>query len=131
MLLQSTITCPYCAVAKTEIMLTDARQFFYECTGCGTKLKPKSGDCCVFCSYGSVLCPPDSGPARRRAGHCVVSCLVGDEQRDDGCFAGLAQQQTHQSDRMVDSTRRNPCAQRVYRTLSRPDQRRHATQLAF
>ena len=21
-------------------------------------LKPKEGDCCVFCSYGSVKCPP-------------------------------------------------------------------------
>jgi hypothetical protein len=21
-------------------------------------LKPKQGDCCVFCSYGSVPCPP-------------------------------------------------------------------------
>jgi hypothetical protein len=21
-------------------------------------LKPKPGDCCVFCSYGSVACPP-------------------------------------------------------------------------
>jgi hypothetical protein len=58
MFLQSTITCPHCAVAKTETMSTDACQFFYECTGCGTKLKPKSGDCCVFCSYGSVPCPP-------------------------------------------------------------------------
>ena len=54
MLLQSTITCPHCATAKSETMPTDAGQFFYECTGSGTKLKPKSGDCCVFCSYGSV-----------------------------------------------------------------------------
>jgi len=58
MLHQSTITCPHCAAAKSETMPTDACQFFYECTGCGTKLKPKSGDCCVFCSYGSVPCPP-------------------------------------------------------------------------
>ncbi len=33
-------------------------QFFYECQGCGEVLKPKEGDCCVFCSYGSVPCPP-------------------------------------------------------------------------
>jgi 2-polyprenyl-3-methyl-5-hydroxy-6-metoxy-1,4-benzoquinol methylase len=26
--------------------------------GCGSRLKPKAGDCCVFCSYGSVPCPP-------------------------------------------------------------------------
>ena len=24
----------------------------------GDRLKPLSGDCCVFCSYGSVPCPP-------------------------------------------------------------------------
>ncbi|WP_229184011.1 GDCCVxC domain-containing (seleno)protein [Bradyrhizobium oropedii] len=58
MLLQSTITCPHYSVARMEIMPTDACQFFYECSGCGTTLKPKSGDCCVFCSYGSVPCPP-------------------------------------------------------------------------
>ncbi|HEV8330350.1 MAG TPA: GDCCVxC domain-containing (seleno)protein [Steroidobacteraceae bacterium] len=23
-----------------------------------TVLRPKRGDCCVFCSYGSVKCPP-------------------------------------------------------------------------
>src|SRR5581483_3524818 len=56
--LQSTITCPACGTAKTETMPTDACQYFYVCSGCGTKLRPKSGDCCVFCSYGSVPCPP-------------------------------------------------------------------------
>ncbi|MFL3662119.1 MAG: GDCCVxC domain-containing (seleno)protein, partial [Polaribacter sp.] len=32
--------------------------FFYACTHCKTVLKPKAGDCCVFCSYGTVPCPP-------------------------------------------------------------------------
>jgi hypothetical protein len=54
----STITCPACGTAKTETMPTDACQYFYECTGCGELLRPKPGDCCVFCSYGSVPCPP-------------------------------------------------------------------------
>ena len=58
MILESLITCPQCRVAKAETMPTDACQFFYRCTGCGTMLKPKPGDCCVFCSYGSVPCPP-------------------------------------------------------------------------
>jgi hypothetical protein len=31
---------------------------FYDCKGCGTTLKPLPGSCCVFCSYGSVPCPP-------------------------------------------------------------------------
>jgi hypothetical protein len=32
--------------------------FLYVCTGCGVKLWPKPGDCCVFCSDGLVACPP-------------------------------------------------------------------------
>jgi hypothetical protein len=47
-----------CGTAKAEIMPTDACQFFYECNGCGTLLRRKPEDCCVFCSYGSVPCPP-------------------------------------------------------------------------
>lgn len=58
MQLQSTLTCPACGHKATEIMPTDACAFFYDCKGCGTRLKPKAGDCCVFCSYGSVPCPP-------------------------------------------------------------------------
>src|SRR5260370_24652026 len=58
MIHHSVITCPHCGTAKSEAMPTDACQFFYECTGCGARLRPKQGDCCVFCSYGSVPCPP-------------------------------------------------------------------------
>lgn len=57
-ILESTIICPYCGHAEKETMPTDACQFFYECRGCNTLLKPKPGDCCVFCSYGSIKCPP-------------------------------------------------------------------------
>ena len=56
--LQSTITCPECEHQKEETMSTDACQFFYECKNCQTILKPQQGDCCVYCSYGSVACPP-------------------------------------------------------------------------
>ncbi|MEH6813957.1 MAG: GDCCVxC domain-containing (seleno)protein [Motiliproteus sp.] len=56
--LESVLTCPTCGHTKTEIMPTDACQWFYECQGCGCLLKPLAGDCCVFCSYGSVPCPP-------------------------------------------------------------------------
>jgi hypothetical protein len=61
MILESVITCPLCARAKSETMPTNACWFFYECTGCGARLRPKDGDCCVFCSYGSVRCPPMQG----------------------------------------------------------------------
>ena len=65
-ILQSTLICPHCGTAKTETMPTNACLFFYECTGCKVLLRPKAGDCCVFCSFGTVPCPPiqaDGGKA--------------------------------------------------------------------
>lgn len=56
--LDSVLTCPQCGHVKAEVMPTDACQFFYECEQCKTVLRPQAGDCCVFCSYGSVKCPP-------------------------------------------------------------------------
>ena len=56
--LQSIIRCPECGHRQAESMPTDACQFFYDCKGCGALLRPKPGDCCVFCSYGDVPCPP-------------------------------------------------------------------------
>ena len=56
--LYSTITCPHCGHSEKEEMPTNSCQYFYSCTECKTTLKPKEGDCCVYCSYGSVPCPP-------------------------------------------------------------------------
>ena len=58
LVLVSTITCPQCGFEKEENMPTDACLFFYECTNCTALLRPVRGDCCVFCSYGTVKCPP-------------------------------------------------------------------------
>lgn len=55
--LESVLTCPECHYRRRETMPTDACMFFYKCTACGALLRPKPGDCCVFCSYGSVKCP--------------------------------------------------------------------------
>ena len=57
--LESILTCPECGFAKSETMPLDTCLFFYECGGCKRVLRPKRGDCCVFCSYGSVRCPPE------------------------------------------------------------------------
>ena len=64
---ESIITCPVCGASRQEVMPTDACQWFYECTACKTLLKPKAGDCCVFCSYGTVKCPPIQAQ-----GHCCA-----------------------------------------------------------
>ncbi|AYG60298.1 GDCCVxC domain-containing (seleno)protein [Rhizobium jaguaris] len=67
-ILSSTITCPICRFKATETMPSDACQYFYECKGCGAILRPKVGDCCVFCSYGTVPCPPIQAQSGR--GRC-------------------------------------------------------------
>jgi hypothetical protein len=58
-ILKSVITCPVCGYAKEEMMPADACQYFYECGQCKTILRPLAGDCCVYCSYGTVKCPTE------------------------------------------------------------------------
>jgi hypothetical protein len=57
-ILDSIITCPRCSTARTERMPLDACQIVYKCGQCDFILRPKAGNCCVYCSYGSVPCPP-------------------------------------------------------------------------
>ncbi|MGH8235376.1 MAG: GDCCVxC domain-containing (seleno)protein [Rhodanobacteraceae bacterium] len=56
--LESVLACPQCGFAERVTMPTDACLFFHECQNCKAMLRPKPGDCCVLCSYGSVPCPP-------------------------------------------------------------------------
>ena len=62
--LESVIACPACGAEHVEAMSTDSCRFFYLCPSCATRIRPKAGDCCVFCSYGSVACPPVQAGAR-------------------------------------------------------------------
>lgn len=64
--LKSVLTCPHCGARKEESMATDSCQFFYECTNCKKVLRPRPGDCCAYCSYGTVSCPSK----QKERGHC-------------------------------------------------------------
>ncbi len=63
--LVSTLTCPVCGAGTPAEMPEEACQFFWECPACHALLRPKEGECCVFCSFGDVRCPPV-----QRAGTC-------------------------------------------------------------
>jgi len=39
-------------------MPTDSLVWFWECPACRALVKPKPGECGVFCSHGTALCPP-------------------------------------------------------------------------
>ncbi|MFZ5876609.1 MAG: GDCCVxC domain-containing (seleno)protein [Nitrospirota bacterium] len=54
----SILTCPHCGTRSDHEMPTNACVIFVECEGCHSRLSPKPGECCVFCSYGSIRCPP-------------------------------------------------------------------------
>lgn len=55
--LQSAITCPKCNYSAIELLPTEICLLKYTCSNCNEILFPKEGDCCVFCTYGTVKCP--------------------------------------------------------------------------
>lgn len=52
------LLCPKCGRQQEVEMPTNACQYFYKCVNCHEIIKPKEGDCCVFCSYADIQCPP-------------------------------------------------------------------------
>lgn len=62
--LESVLICPHCGSQATEAMPKDACLYYYRCRTCSEALRPLQGDCCVFCSYGTVKCPPQQVEAR-------------------------------------------------------------------
>ena len=54
----ATVTCPRCGARTRTEMPEEACQFFWDCPACGAVLRPEEGDCCVFCSYADLPCPP-------------------------------------------------------------------------
>ena len=60
---EAVLTCPQCGAGQKVKMPTDACQHFYKCMKCEEVLKPKEGDCCVFCSYADSKCPSKQAEA--------------------------------------------------------------------
>lgn len=51
------ITCPECGHQHQADMPKDSCIVLLTCPGCQAELTPRQGDCCIFCSYGTVPCP--------------------------------------------------------------------------
>ena len=73
--LESRLTCPQCGHAEVVTMPTDACIWVHECKGCNTLMRPRVGDCCVFCSYGSVPCPSVQERQARDCARCAESAV--------------------------------------------------------
>jgi len=72
-------------------MPTDACQFFYDCKGCAAVLRPNAGDCCVYCSFGDVPCPPIQ---EARASGSTASCCAW-EHPSKGNYLTLDRREAH------------------------------------
>ena len=83
-ILTSDLRCPHCGHRESLVMPTDACLFFHECTACHSIIRPNAGDCCVFCSFGSVVCPPMQGGA---SDCCVPAPTRHSRARGGGLFA--------------------------------------------
>jgi len=68
-----TLTCPFCGSRTPHDMPLDACQFFLDCPVCLQLIRPKPGDCCVFCSYGDAKCPPRQGGCCDEPGPSTVA----------------------------------------------------------
>ena len=64
---QSEVRCPVCGHRERFSMPENACVVVLDCPACGERLRPKPGDCCVFCSYGSTPCPPTQTEGKRRS----------------------------------------------------------------
>jgi hypothetical protein len=61
--MNANIKCPQCEFTKNETMPLNQCIVFYICENCSVTLRPLKEDCCVFCSYSEVKCPPQSDPS--------------------------------------------------------------------
>ena len=66
--LTAVLTCSACGHSTTEQMPTDRCVHFYTCRACGARLEPKTGHCCVFCSYADTKCPAMQDTEQRTRG---------------------------------------------------------------
>lgn len=55
---KANLTCPFCGVAQEVKMPETGCQYMHQCQKCGKVITAKEGDCCVFCSYADIKCPP-------------------------------------------------------------------------
>ncbi|WP_370624068.1 GDCCVxC domain-containing (seleno)protein [Polynucleobacter sp. AP-Feld-500C-C5] len=55
-LLKSILTCPHCQASEVISIEVGSSYHLYRCHSCSTILKPKSGDCCILCSFANRDC---------------------------------------------------------------------------
>jgi hypothetical protein len=55
----SVVRCPRCGTEREETIPLNACRAVYTCPECHATVRPLPGDCCVFCSYGTMRCPPE------------------------------------------------------------------------
>jgi hypothetical protein len=56
--IDSVVKCINCGHKELHHMPLYAAKTYYECPKCQAVHRPLENKCCIYCSYGSTLCPP-------------------------------------------------------------------------
>jgi hypothetical protein len=56
-LLDAIITCPACGYQQIVTMEAFAQRTLWPCPACGSTLRPRPGEHCIYCSFASLPCP--------------------------------------------------------------------------
>ncbi len=57
-LLDAIMTCPACGYQQMVTMEAFGQRMLWPCPACGSVLRPRPGEHCIYCSFASVPCPP-------------------------------------------------------------------------
>ena len=63
--LKTVITCKNCGTSEEVMMHAKLPEQKFICKRCTAELSARADECCVYCSYGSVKCPPVQEIAKR------------------------------------------------------------------
>jgi len=117
--LDSVVTCPACGFTKLEVMPTDACQFFYECTGCKTVLRPET-----WRLLRLLLLRIGRLPAYARATRLRLP--LNDDAAARGCRAGRASRDVRHVRQLHARRPQAPDAGRMGRPVGRSRRRVHS-----
>lgn len=54
---ESTLVCPRCNHGERMMMAENSSLVVHVCQSCGLEMHRLPGNCCLFCTWGTVPCP--------------------------------------------------------------------------
>lgn len=65
-MLDAVLRCPFCLGEELLRMPENFCEILRPCRFCRRIIRPRPGDCCVYCSFATVPCPPHQQESQRK-----------------------------------------------------------------